>query len=265
MKRIFLICVVCFGFASAGLLLSTGDVEAAKLVALWLCDEGKGDKLTDSSGNKHTGDFFGKIKWEKGKFGSGIKFNGVSDHIEVPDPDHKLTPKHITLMAWINLDNTVGNHSIMEQYDWAGNLGCHAFRTNGPALQFYVIWGTSAPNANSGNLKANEWIHATATYDGENIRVYQDGELKGEAKDAAKRNLEPSNKSLSIGTRGDTKDIHWMTGIMDELAIFDDALTEKEIKAIATNDKGIFNALGLDVQPKGKLATSWGEIRRNRK
>jgi hypothetical protein len=235
-------------------------VNAANIVAAWTMDEtNDGKKIIDATGSKHNGEILGKVKRVDGKIGKGIQFNGVGDHVEVPDPDHKLTPEHIGMVAWVKLDNVAGNHSILEQYDWAGDLGTHAWRTNGPALQFFVIWGTTAPNANGGNLKANEWMHVAATYDGENIKTWINGKVAGEAK-AAKRDLNPSNKSLSIGVRGDTKDVHWMTGVLDEIAVFDEALTEKELKAIIDNPKGLAGVY-LAVEPAAKLTTAWGKIK----
>ena len=242
--------------ATAFTFIRTSD--AANVVAAWLLDEGKGEEIKDASGNGHTGEFFGNPEWTDGKLGKGIRFHGAPDHIEVPDPDHKLTPKHITLVCWLNLDNVSGNHSILEQYDWAGDLGTYAWRTNGVALQFYVIWGVDAPNANGGTLNANEWMHVAATYDGADIKTWINGKVAATA--TGSRDLNPSNKSLSIGVRGDTKDIHWMQGVMDEIAIFDEALTEKEIQDIMNSPRGLAG-LYLAVNPKGKMATTWSYIK----
>ena len=154
------------------------QANAAEVIAVWTMDEtNNGKEIVDATGNKHDGEILGKVKRVDGKIGKGVQFNGAGDHIEVPDPDHKLTPAHIAMVAWVKLDNVAGNHSILEQYDWAGDLGTHAWRTNGAALQFYAIWGTTAPNANGGNLKANEWMHVAATYDGANIRLGLMGRL----------------------------------------------------------------------------------------
>ena len=261
MKRKILTLVCAINMALMGVLLFASHVDAAaRVVAIWTMDDNDPKKITDATGNKYDGEILGKVKRVDGKIGKGVQFNGVGDHIEVPDPDHKLTPKHIGMVAWVKLDNVAGNHSILEQYDWAGNLGTHAWRTNGPALQFYVIWGTDAPNANGGNLKANEWMHVAATYDGENIRTWINGEMAAEFK-AAKRDLNPSDKSLSIGVRGDTKDVHWMTGILDEIGIFDEALTQKEIQDIMKDPKGLSGVYLAVVEPGGKLATAWGKIK----
>jgi hypothetical protein len=255
--HLFLVLIV-FSMAITATSIFVEPSSAYELIAAWPMDEGEGEEIHDASGNGHTGEFLGNPEWDDGRFGTGIRFHGSPDHIEVPDPDHKLTPKNITLVAWINLDNITGNHSILEQYDWVGDLGTHAWRTNGAALQFYVIWGVDAPNANGGTLPVNEWVHVAATYDGENILTWIDGEVAGTAVDPQQRDLNPSDKSLSFGVRGDTKDTHWMEGVMDEVAIFDEALSQEEIQTIMNS--GLQTTI-LDVSPLGGLSTAWGRIK----
>lgn len=49
-----------------------------------------------------------------------------------------------------------------------------------------------------------------------------------------------------------------MTGVMDEIAIFDEALPEKDIQAIMNN--GLQSAI-LAVSPTGSLTTTWGRVK----
>jgi len=236
----------------------------AKPVGIWLFDENKGDSVKDATGlNKDDGKFVGGVKWDNaGKIGSAVRFDGATGHIEIPDPQNRLTPPKITLMAWVRMDDVGGTHSILEQYDWAGAFGCHAFRTTGGQLQLWVIWGPAGDNVVGGSLKADTWHHVAGTYDGQNIRLFIDGKMVAE-KAGAKRDLAPSTKTLSIGVRGDTKDVHWFKGLIDEAAIFDEPLTEKQIAAIA-NDSGGLRAQFLAVSPQGKAATTWGTMKQLR-
>ncbi|HHZ92395.1 TPA: LamG domain-containing protein [Candidatus Poribacteria bacterium] len=196
-----------------------------------------------------------------GKFGSAVRFDGKTGHIEIPDPDHTLTPKHITLMAWVKVDNVAGTKSIMEQYDWAVDLGTHALRINGTKVEFYAVWATCAPcrEAKGGEIKPNQWTHVVVTYDGKASRLYQDGELAVEGAAGDDSDLLPSNKSLSIGVRGDTKDVHWMAGVIDEVAIFDTALSLKEIQTIFNSPNGL--GTSTSVSPQSKLAATWGQLK----
>jgi len=106
-----------------GMCVISAGMASAEVVGVWLFDENKGDTVKAQNGYKHDGEFVGGVKWEKvGKFGSAVRFDGATGHIEIPDLEHTLTPKHITLMAWVKVDNVAGTKSIMEQYDWLPKL-----------------------------------------------------------------------------------------------------------------------------------------------
>ena len=231
------------------------------VVGIWLMNENKGDVIKEATGaHKQDGTFIGGVKWESnGKFGSAVSFDGATGHIEIPDPNNRLTPKNITLMSWVKLGDISGLRSILEQYDWAGALGTHAFRMDGAQVQLWVIWGAAGDNVEGGAVKANEWTHVAGSYDGENVRTYINGKMAAEKK-IAKKDLVASNKSLSIGVRGDSKDVQWLNGLVDEVAIFDTALSEKELTAIV-NSKGGLSNLYLAVSPKSKLAVTWAKVK----
>lgn len=231
----------------------------AEIVGAWLFEEGSGATTEDATGQQADGELIGGAEWDTGRFGAGILFDGSTGHVQIPDPDQALIPPNMTAMAWVKFENLAGNHSILEQYDWAGDLGAYAFRTNGAQLQCYVIWGVDAPVAAGGTLEVDVWTHCAFSYDGSTLRVYQDGEQVAELS-PPNGDLNPSNKSLSVGVRGDTKDVHWMAGVMDEVALFDTALPEDEIRAIATTDAGLA-ATVLAVAAKGKVAVRWASLK----
>ncbi|MBT3265993.1 LamG domain-containing protein [Candidatus Poribacteria bacterium] len=230
----------------------------ADIVGAWLFDEGAGAAAADTTGQGSAGELIGGLDWTDGRYGSGIAFDGASGHVEIADPGQVLIPPTMTAMAWVNLADVSGNHSILEQYDWADGLGAYAFRTNGTALQCYGIWGVDAPVAEGGSLEAGVWTHCAFSYDGATLRVYQDGAQVGEMT-TANGDFLPSAKSLSVGVRGDTKDVHWMAGAMDEVAIFDTALRADEINAIAGSDVGL--GANVAVEAAGKTAVRWAALK----
>ncbi|MAF09642.1 hypothetical protein CMK11_04255 [Candidatus Poribacteria bacterium] len=239
--------------------LATPYATRAEIIGAWLFDEGSGATTEDATGQQADGDLIGGADWDTGRFGGGILFDGSTGHVEIPDPDQVLITPQMTAMAWVRFESVAGNHSILEQYDWAGDLGAYAFRSNGAALQCYVIWGVDAPVAQGGALEVDVWTHCAFSYDADMLRIYQDGEQVGELA-IANGDLNPSLKSLSVGVRGDTKDVHWMAGAMDEVALFDTALSEDEISAIATTDASLA-ATVLAVDAKAKAAVVWATLR----
>lgn len=77
----------------------------------------------------------------------------------------------------------------------------------------------------------DEWLHLAGTYDGSEMRLYLDG-------------VEVATNSVS--------------GKVDEVAVLDVVLTADEIKQVMTN--GVQKTI-LAVDSRGKLTTSWGEIK----
>lgn len=92
------------------------------------------------------------------------------------------------------------------------------------------------------------------TYDGENIIAYENGE----AIDTIAHNgdINPGNGLLRFAARTDNDDGKF-NGMLDEIAIFSEALSEEEIREIM--ELG-FQAY-MTVRPAGKLATTWARIK----
>ena len=90
--------------------------------------------------------------------------------------------------------------------------------------------------------------------DGENVRIYLDGKLKGTA---------PAPNSIDIPYGAGQKPTvaytqHlggiWYEGDVDEVAIYEGALTDKEV--------GVLYGLSLRVDPAGKAASTWATMKR---
>lgn len=234
----------------------------ANPAAIWLFDDGKGNVAKDSSGNGNDGEVIA-AKWtKKGKFKGALEFNGVGNWVRVKDSPF-LTPPHITLMAWFYLYQVSAERAICEKYDWQGGKGSYVLRTGAwgggteKDVKFMLIVGAAVPNLISapGILEPNKWFHAAGTVDGKKVRLYVNGELKDEKSESSE--VLDSDADLSIGCRGDTHDVHWVNGIIDEVAIFDEAMTEEEIKKVM--ELGIEGYLA--VTPKGKITSTWAMLK----
>ena len=79
-----------------------------------------------------------------------------------------------------------------------------------------------------------------------------DGELIKE--DPAGDKLIGGSVDLRLGHREGSG--HWYNGLIDEVAIFSEALNEKQVKE-ASEELSVLMA----VQPDEKLTTSWGKIK----
>ncbi len=160
----------------------------------------------------------------------------------------------MTIVAWVNSDAwTAGwNHVVRKtpENPRIYILGVHDtalpftfLKTD--AQQFADIQGTNP-------MPTNEWLHLAMTYNGEEIKLYANGEEQ--IASPATGTIEASDGELRIG-RG--APAGYFTGTIDEVAIFRVALSEDDIRVIM--DKGLVSA--MPVEPQGKLIDMWGNIK----
>ena len=251
---------ICLSLIFVGALtgISSAEINKDAILGVWFFDESTGQTAKDSSGNGRDGELLGKTKWTKGEFSNALEFPGSSDsYVSVPH-DKSLNLVTWTATAWVN----------MQPGDWQGILV--KSKKPGAADRNYGIWTWTG----SGELWAQshfpaaataqgttvitdgDWYHVAGTYDQKAVRAYVNGELEKEV--AAAGNPVTNDEPLTIGaaSAGDfpTK------GVIDDVGLFNIALTEADIKSIMTG--GLAKTLGLTaVSASGKLTTVWGRIK----
>ena len=97
-----------------------------------------------------------------------------------------------------------------------------------------------------------EWRHIAGTWDGSEIKLYVDG--VEQASTSFSEELTTSDLPVKIGLLHDK---YPFQGLLDEVAIFDQALTEAEVKEIMNQGLGA----QLAVQPYTTLASTWASIK----
>ena len=97
-----------------------------------------------------------------------------------------------------------------------------------------------------------EWHHIAATFDGKVMTVYLNGEVHEEKKEAFAFKGE-NDLPLMVGM-GVERPQYTFEGIIDEVVIFNTALTQNDIKEVMD---GKF----LAVAPHDKLSISWGKLK----
>lgn len=228
------------------------------LVGAWLFDDGTDTTVADSSGNELDGELVqGEPEWVEGKFGTAMNFDGT-DMVNVPDND-LLDLTSFTIAAWINSPATSGRWHVIaakEARNPTGrNYGIFGHVNNGSIHYSFTSGGWKSFDAPT-NVTDGTWHHVAATYEQPNFKLYIDGELDAEV---APDGVPESNESpLYIG--GCDIGNYWMTGAIDEVVLFDRALSEAELSELIEDGM----ASVTPVEPAGKLTTTWGQIK-NRK
>ena len=183
---------------------------------------------------KLDGTGYGTLQIVEGRFPgkTALRFDG-NDYVRVPHERSINLTERFTVEAWIKPDEPGGCFRVVEK--WAGNSSYMLSVRADRRIHFGVgAWLDTPPVVMWG-----EWQHLVLTWDredigGANIRVYHNGRL---IHTANRTTPMPGNTGdLFIGRHG--PDFVWpFHGLIDEVAIFDRALDEDEIRAIYEGSK----------------------------
>lgn len=212
---------------------------------------------------------------KNGKFGGAIEFSAGSTVIAEPGGKSDLYTEHLTVAVWI-FPYEISDEVVSSTGHFRGNIFFHKSGLSDDNVEFSLISGQglywyinsgqegmgpfdsadvdttlSLPNL---GLKVDNWYHVVGTFDGEELRVYLDGKLAGEKPVPANGPVMIWNDNpLEFGGRRTGANVY--KGLLDELLVYDRALTENEVVKVM-NSKNI-----LAVDAAGKLATTWGELK----
>lgn len=217
--------------------LSLEELESRltpSLVAAYNFDEGSGTLLTDRSGNGNTGTIQ-NATWVAGKYGTALKFTGAANSlVNVPDAASLQLTNGMTIEAWVNVSTLSSLDSgwiagVAKEYRQAGNdieYGLYvASGTNtGPGGHVYINGKDTAATGTT-KVALNTWTFLTTTYDGATLRTYVNGTQV--ASKALTGNIAVTTDPLRLG--GDWSS-EMMTGLLDEVRIYNTALTQSQIQ-----------------------------------
>ncbi|MHC4155288.1 MAG: LamG domain-containing protein [Planctomycetota bacterium] len=223
MKRTVSAMLVLFAASAVAFALDISDP-----IAHWRFDEGSGDIAFDSAGNNH-GTLYGNPTWIAGKVGShALDFDAVDDYVLVPaSPDLPYGSIARTITMWIYTNPSSWRNNETSPFNYGLRSRRQAFGLDmhpHPYMQFYtweddLVFNTNAPREG--------WIHVALMYDGNRIiKAYTQGEFRGSRTLGGLLNTGFSD--IEIGTFA-----HWyFTGKIDDVRIYDRALTPEEIEQL---------------------------------
>ncbi len=210
------------------------DTDPA-LVGWWTFDEGTGDIAADSSGNGNDGTLHGPVEWTtEGKLGGALKFTGPYNYVLIPNAPSLNPTRQITIAAWINPAWT-GNNRILQKSTEGSDNQYRLIKEWGNHTKFELPGaGTLYPQNTLPPL--GKWTHLAGTYDGKSIKLYFDGVVVAEMDASGEMTI--SDGPLFIGTKHSTAPAgDEFNGMLDDVRIYNRALTQSEIKRLGGNPK----------------------------
>jgi hypothetical protein len=219
--------------ASVSVTVNAPPVTNPGLVLALGFNEAAGTATSDASGLGNHGQVR-EAQFVAGRFGNALSFDGVNDWVTVADSVSLELATGMTLEAWVNPSVVAGWNTVLLKEAGAG-MSYELYSNNDlnrPAAYFTVPSGAIRAVTGTAAVGANAWTHVAVTYDGASMRMYVNGVLvRTTARTGA---IVAEDGPLHIGGN-EVWGGEWFSGLIDEVRIYNRALSATEIAAdIAT-------------------------------
>jgi hypothetical protein len=192
------------------------------MVSWWGADNNALDIVGMNNGTIHGG-----VTYGQGEVGSAFDFNSaVGTYLQIPSSAALNIQGSHSISAWVYMRNTSGTRLI------AGKSGGTQFYSADGILHFVVYsGGTPYHVVSTTALTGNSWHHVTGVFDGNAgvSRLYVDGELNNTSISIPGQPDSNTNPYVFGGMSGFD---YYLDGLIDEVAIFNRALTGTDVQNI---------------------------------
>jgi len=184
------------------------------------------------------------VSFAPGMVGQAFRFNGSNSFVEIPRGACLDVKTQLTIECWIKADL---DNPMNECCQGIVSSDFYDLEVSSTIEPVGINFGISAENgmttsdANNGGavISSGEWHHVGATYDGARLQLYIDGQVSGKPLLHSGPIFPMQAKSfVAIGSE-DGRTVcpncvgeRYFKGLIDEVSIYDRALTAAEIAAI---------------------------------
>ncbi len=218
--------------------------DDSSLVGHWSFDDGSGTVAQDKSGNENNGILTSGPKWAPGKLGPAMDFDGINDYVNVDYKsilDFKGANQSFTISAWIKTDSLSSDTGIVGRWwDVSNSQYVLKIESDTNDIKFAVYdTGTGVQVAESvaNSIVANKWIYVVGVADNGVAKVYIDGVQSGSIATYGSIKDIGTEEDLSLGTIWMGGGGQYFNGQIDEIRIYNRALTADEIWQMYVNSK----------------------------
>ncbi|MEM3616896.1 MAG: LamG-like jellyroll fold domain-containing protein [Candidatus Bathyarchaeia archaeon] len=235
------------------------------LVGYWSFNEGSGAIVRDGSGNSNHGVLNNGPVWVDGRFGKALSFDGVDDYVRIEPSSSLDVTSQITVEAWVYprayVDSNGDNSHIISRCAFNGGA-IYVLQTYSPTSTKagYAVNQIPWHHASSADLPLNTWTHLAMTYDGTTVKLYINGEF--DSSYAQSGPIEVTSNWLAFGCKptgpwGGAGTYAYFNGIIDEVRIYNRALSQQEIQTDMGGPAPPLEKHDIAVKSAVLLGTSW--------
>ncbi len=208
---------------------------ATDLVAGYPMDEGTGTSTADISGNDATGTLLNGPVWRAGRYGNALEFDGAS-YVDLGNPASLKLTGSMTLSAWINISSEPWDDGAIVAKLGSAGWQLKTSRDTGArtaAIEISSNGSDSIQRYGASTLMTDRWYHVAGVYDAESrtLDVYVNGVLdNGLLIGTVPGAQVDADLNASVGQRTGYPGAFNFLGAIDEVRVFDRALTAAEVQ-----------------------------------
>ncbi len=231
-----LFCVL--SLASSDTAFSQTCVDPPSDLVSWWPGDGNASDLVDAN----DGDLVNGATFAPGQVGQAFSFDGVDDIVLVPNAAN-LEPEELTVDAWVFADSLRidSRGPVIISKDVAGPVAVlpdvsYALFGPGTTGKFTATSDldsnpeTRAEVVSTHSFASGQFHHVAMTWDGSTLSLYVNGQLEG-THDVEPQTIAYDGNDLGIGAHPFFFG-RFFDGLIDEVGIFNRALSDVEIQAI---------------------------------
>jgi hypothetical protein len=221
--------------------LSVGEADPDGPIAHWKLDEADGTVAIDSSGNGSRGTLLHGVSWDSDATrGSFASFDGIDDRISTTFTYSLDTDSDFTWAWWAKRSAAVNQQAVMvgNRYPVGASPDIYQFIKFTPNEATFAHTGEIADfhKYNYTNLSVGAWNHYAMVKSGNSYQWYVDGIPQGTPISLAYSGTVPLPFNIG-GDDNDTtpggKEAEHFRGSIDDVVLFDRALTQAELLEVA--------------------------------
>ncbi len=220
---------------SFGCLYGLPYLSDDSLIGYWPLNETSGTNAPDESDNSNDGTLVNMedADWVDGVVGKCLSFDGVNKYVDCNNAVNLAVTGSMTIGMWVNKTS----------YVYYGGLICKWYQNEfdicaKSAQEIRILQGDGTHEDivfDSFTWNNDEWYYFTVVRDAVNkkLRLYVNGVQSG-AEKSYTRVVSSSNRKVTIGRRSEGT-AQAFNGLIDEVRIYDKALSVDEVKALYNN------------------------------
>jgi hypothetical protein len=202
------------------------------LAGWWKLDEGA--VIADWSGHGYHGSLDGDPQWADGYDGDALDLDGIGDNVNVASVP--LPANAFTIALWFNSGSALGSSSTRRDFLYwqSGDRPHLTFNRSGTGeIGLWPAVGEDfdGPLTTTLSWDAGTWYHIAGTFDGTNFKIYVNGNMESQVSHPGTHD---DASGILIGCR--TNQRNYFDGKIDDVRLYDTALTQEEIQLVMRGD-----------------------------